>query len=97
MLFDELDANTDGALTFSEIKNGLERNEKFQELVGEVKAKEVFARLDGNADGAVSKEEFMALFESRNDGFGLTPRDESDTQERGEPLAGGQGLEVEIV
>ena len=26
MLFDELDANTDGALTFSEIKNGLERN-----------------------------------------------------------------------
>ena len=57
----------------------------------------MFARLDGNADGAVSKEEFMALFESRNDGFGLTPRDESDTQERGEPLAGGQGLEVEIV
>lgn len=61
--FDRNDANRDGTLTADEMRAGMEarRNERRGQM---------FARMDTNGDGAISRAEFDAQAEARADGHG---------------------------
>ena len=56
-VFQQLDTNNDGMLTFTELKNGFEIY--FGKGMSEIKFKEIVDNIDGNLDGVISYEEFL--------------------------------------
>jgi Ca2+-binding EF-hand superfamily protein len=56
-VFQQLDTNNDGMLTFTEIKNGFDIY--FGKAMSEIKLKEIVDNIDGNLDGVISYEEFL--------------------------------------
>ena len=56
-VFQQLDTNNDGMLTFTEIKNGFDIY--FGKGMSEIKLKEIIDNIDGNLDGVISYEEFL--------------------------------------
>ena len=58
-VFQELDVNGDGLLTYTEIKNGFEKY--FGKSVSEVKMNKIIEEMDNNCDGVISYEEFLRV------------------------------------
>ena len=58
-VFQALDVNGDGMLTYTEIKEGFEKY--FGKRISEVKLNKIIEEMDSNSDGIISYEEFLRV------------------------------------
>eukprot|EP00927_Polykrikos_kofoidii_P078931 TRINITY_DN75729_c0_g1_i1.p1 TRINITY_DN75729_c0_g1~~TRINITY_DN75729_c0_g1_i1.p1 ORF type:complete len:586 (-),score=106.41 TRINITY_DN75729_c0_g1_i1:135-1892(-) len=66
-LFDAIDANSDGHLTFEEVRNyQWYKNRKFFQLLGIFSWHSIVARMDSDGDGKISRSEFVTYLARRH-------------------------------
>ena len=63
-VFQEMDVNNDGMLTYSEIKNAYEKY--FGKTISEIQINKIIEGMDSNSDGIISYEEFLRVSLNQN-------------------------------
>ena len=63
-VFQEMDVNNDGMLTYSEIKNAYEKY--FGKTISEMQINKIIEGMDSNSDGIISYEEFLRVSLNQN-------------------------------